>query len=79
MAVGYNAFGAIGDGLGVTGSLGYASRSGLQLGSRGEYYFRRLLTAESDRAVGLRQSIPFWPVLSEEQRQRILAEADDGP
>lgn len=40
---------------------------------------RRLLTAETDRAVRLRQSLPFWPVLNDEERETILAEMNDEP
>lgn len=39
----------------------------------------RLLTSETDRAVRLRQSLPFWPVLTDEERERVLAEMNDEP
>ena len=38
---------------------------------------RRLLTAETDRAVRLRQSLPFWPVLNDDEREMLLAETND--
>lgn len=38
---------------------------------------RRLLTANSERAVRLRQSLPFWAVLTDEQRHRVRREGDD--
>lgn len=40
---------------------------------------RRLLSAETDRAVRLRQSLPFWPVLTDDERERVLAEMNDEP
>lgn len=38
---------------------------------------RRLLTSEDQRAVRLRQSLPFWPILTNEERAEILAESTD--
>lgn len=38
---------------------------------------RRLLTSEDQRAVRLRQSLPFWPILTNEERAEILAESND--
>lgn len=40
---------------------------------------RRLLTADTDRAVRLRQSLPFWSVLTDEERQEMLAGINDEP
>lgn len=40
---------------------------------------RRLLTSETDRAIRLRQSLPFWPVLNNEEREMLLAEMNDEP
>ena len=40
---------------------------------------RRLLTSDTDRAVRLRQSLPFWSVLSKMEQQEILAGRNHGP
>lgn len=38
---------------------------------------RRLLTAETERAVRLRQSLPFWPVLNSEEREKLVPGTND--
>lgn len=38
---------------------------------------RAVLTADTERARRLRQSLPFWPVLSEEQREKVAAGRGD--
>lgn len=39
---------------------------------------QRLLTSDSERAIRLRQSIPFYPILDDQERAQILDEPDDG-
>lgn len=38
---------------------------------------RHLLTSDTDRAIRLRQSVPFWSILNERERDQVLAPSED--